>query len=208
MHRQATDQFALIRAMEPNMYRPNPLPSQITIPLPSDEEAGRIIGDSYDPKMTLNVIKMMAGTEDMYPPTVAFIKAMFQAEGIDPRTREMIMLRAAKVLNSPYEWQANVVLGKNAGLTDEEIEAAACDGPVTGINLDYVLVCKAADELSCTATLTDDTLSELLNRYDEVVCRKFILIISWFNLLSRFLNGCRVPLETADKIGDSTSPLR
>jgi hypothetical protein len=29
----------------------------------------------------------------------------------------------------------------------------------------------------------------------------------WFNLLSRFLNGCRVPLETTDKIGTGTSPL-
>jgi alkylhydroperoxidase/carboxymuconolactone decarboxylase family protein YurZ len=193
--------------MEPNMYRPNPLPSQITIPLPSDEEAGRIIGDSYDPKMTLNVIKMMAGTEDMYPPTVAFINAMFQAEGIDPRTREMIMLRAAKVLNSPYEWQANVVLGKNAGLTDEEIEAAACDGPVSGIRPDYVLVCKATDELSRTATLTDSTVAKLLDRYGEVISRKLILIISWFNLLSRFLNGCRVPLEITDKLGGNISPL-
>ena len=40
---------------------------------------------------------------------------MFQAKGIDPRIREMIILRAAKVLNAPYELQANVVMAKNAG---------------------------------------------------------------------------------------------
>jgi hypothetical protein len=34
-----------------------------------------------------------------------------------------------------------------------------------------------------------------------------VLMIAWFNLLSRFLNGCRVPLETTDKIGAGTSPL-
>jgi alkylhydroperoxidase/carboxymuconolactone decarboxylase family protein YurZ len=193
--------------MEPELFRPIQQPSQIAVPLPSDEEAGRVIGEGYAPTMTLNVIKMMAGTEDMYPPTAAFIKAMFQAEGIDPCTREMIMLRAAKVLNSPYEWQANVVLGKNAGLTDEEIEAAASDGPVTGIKPDYVLACKATDELSQTATLTDPTVAELLDRYGAVISRKLILIISWFNLLSRFLNGCRVPLEITNKLGGNTSPL-
>ena len=32
-------------------------------------------------------------------------------------------------------------------------------------------------------------------------------MVLWFNLLSRFLNGCRVPLETTDKIGTGTSPL-
>ena len=31
--------------------------------------------------------------------------------------------------------------------------------------------------------------------------------IAWFSLLSLFLNGLRVPLETTDKIGDRTSPL-
>jgi alkylhydroperoxidase family enzyme len=193
--------------MESTMNQPMQSHSQVAIPLPSDEEVGRVIGQGYEPAMTLNVIKMMAGTEDMYAPTAAFIKAMFQAEGIDTRTREMVMLRAAKILNSPYEWQANVVLGKNAGLTAEEIEAAASDGPVTGIKPDYVLACKATDELSQAATLTDATLADLLDRYGAVVCRKLILIISWFNLLSRFLNGCRVPLEVTDKLGGNTSPL-
>jgi hypothetical protein len=34
-----------------------------------------------------------------------------------------------------------------------------------------------------------------------------VLLIAWFNLLSRFLNGCRVPLETTDKIGHRTAPI-
>jgi len=190
------------------MLYPTEYSSQLSIPLPEDDEVGKVMGLDYDPIKTLNVIKMMAGTDDMYAATAGFIKALFQAQGIEAKTREMIMLRAAKILNSPYEWQANVILGKNAGLTDEEIEAAASDGPVAGVKPDYVLVCKATDELSQMATLTDATVAELLERYGAVISRKLILIISWFNLLSRFLNGCRVPLETSDKLGTSASPLR
>jgi alkylhydroperoxidase family enzyme len=189
------------------MVYPTAYTSQVTIQMPEDNEVGRVMGLDYDPVKTLNVIKMMAGTGDMYAATAEFIKALFQAQGIEAKTREMIMLRAAKVLNSPYEWQANVVLGKNAGLTVEEIDAVASDGPVTGIHPDYVLVCRATDELSTTATLTDETLSDLLSRYGVATSRKLILIISWFNLLSRFLNGCRVPLEITNKLGGNTSPL-
>jgi hypothetical protein len=98
-------------------------------------------------------------------------------------------------------------MAKNAGLSSKEIEAAASDGPVDGINPEYVLVCKATDELSTSGTLRDETLSELLDRYGESISRKIVLMIAWFNLLSRFLNGCRVPLETTDKIGTGTSPL-
>ncbi len=40
-----------------------------------------------------------------------------------------------------------------------------------------------------------------------VLARTFVLIIAWFDLLSLFLNGCRVPLEATDKIGSKKSPL-
>jgi alkylhydroperoxidase family enzyme len=181
--------------------------SKVAIPLPSDEAVRRIIGKSYNPEKTLNVIKMFAGTEDMFEATIGLVKAIFQARGIDPKLREMIILRAATVLNAPYEWQANTQMAKNTGLSANEIEAAGSDGPVVGINPEYVLVCKATDELSKNGTLRDETLSELLNRYGDAITRKLVLMIAWFNLLSRFLNGCRVPLETTDKIGTGTSPL-
>jgi AhpD family alkylhydroperoxidase len=181
--------------------------SAVSISLPSEDTLRSVIGSTYDPHAALNVIKMMAGTEDMYAAATGFIRALFETPGVDPRTREMIMLRAAKVLNCPYEWEANSVLARNIGLNSEEIEAAASDGPVSGVNADYVLICKVTDELSLEATLSDETLKQMLTRYGDVVCRKLILIIGWFNLLARFLNGCRVPLEDFEKLGAKTNPL-
>ncbi len=189
------------------MAHPTSYTAKVAIPLPSDEAIRKVIGASYDPDKALNVLKMFAGTEDMFVATIGLVQAVFQARGIDPRTREMIILRAAKVLNAPYEWQANAQMAKNTGLSSAEIEAAASDGPVNGIKPEYILVCKATDELSTTGTLPDETLSELLDKYGETISRKIVLMIAWSNLLSRFLNGCRVPLETTDKIGTNTSPL-
>jgi alkylhydroperoxidase family enzyme len=189
------------------MTFPTKYSTSVFIPLPTDQAIQAAVGESYDPNDALNVVKMIAGTEDMFSGTVGLVKAVFAAEGIDPKLRQMIILRAAKVLNAPYEWQANVALSKNNGLTEADIAAAADDGPVTGVHEDYVLVCKATDELSTSGTLTDATLQALLDRHGEVIARKFILIIAWFNLLSLFLNGCRVPMETKDKIGSKTTPL-
>jgi len=189
------------------MAAPERYTSKVAIPLPSDEVVRRVIGDSYDPEKTLNVIKMFAGTEDMFEATIGLVKTIFQTKGIDPKLREMIILRSATVLNAPYEWQANTQMAKNAGLSSKEIDAAGSDGPVAGINPEYVLVCKATDELSKSGTLRDETLSELMKTHGDTITRKLVLMIAWFNLLSRFLNGCRVPLETTDKIGTGTSPL-
>jgi alkylhydroperoxidase family enzyme len=189
------------------MAYPTAYTSTVAIPLPSEQVVQQIMGKSYDPVRTLNVLKMFAGTDDLYEATIGIVHAMFQAKGIDPKTREMIILRAAKVLNAPYESQANVVMAKNAGLSATEIDAAATDGSVSGINPEYVLVCKATDELSNGGTLRDETVRELLDKYGETISRKIVLMIGWFNMLSLFLNGCRVPLETTDKIGTGTSPL-
>ena len=189
------------------MTYPTDYPTSVVIPLPDEGLVRRVIGDSYDPAAALNVVKMFAGTEDMFGATVGLVKAVFGAEGVDPKLRQIIILRAAKILNAPYEWQANVPMSLNNGLTQLEIDAAATDGPVTGIGSDYVLVCLATDEMSKSGTLTDTTLQALRDRFGDVLARKFVLIIAWFNLLSLFLNGCRVPLETTDKIGAKKSPL-
>ena len=118
------------------MAKPAHYTSKVAIPLPSDETVRRIIGKSYSPEKTLNVIKMFAGTEDLFEATIGLVKAIFQTQGIDPKLREMIILRAATVLNAPYEWQANTQMAKNAGLSSKEIDAAGSDGPVAGINPD------------------------------------------------------------------------
>jgi hypothetical protein len=84
-------------------------------------------------------------------------------------------------------------MAKNAGLSSAEVDAAATDGPVSGINPEYVLVCRATDELSKSGTLRDETLRELLDRYGETISRKIVLMIGWFNMLSLFLNGVPGP---------------
>ena len=189
------------------MPGPAPYRTEIAVPLPDDPAIRAVLGPSYDPDTTLNVVKMFAGTEDLCEATLGLVRAVFGARDVDAKMRQMIILRAATVLEAPYEWQANVPMSLNNGLARAEIEAAGSAGPVAGIDPDYVLVCRATDELCRDGTLTDATLKALLDRFGATVARKFVLIIAWFNLLSRFLNGCRVPMETKDKIGDKTSPL-
>jgi Carboxymuconolactone decarboxylase family len=189
------------------MSAPSGYKQSVTVPLPSDGDIRAVIGADYNPDTTLNVIKMFAGTGEFYPVLIGDVRAIFGTPDIDDKHREMIILRAASILDVPYEWQANKVLAANAGLTDTEIEASTSDGPVSGIAPDYVLICTATDELLRTGTLTDDTLSTMLDTFGPVVTRKYIVTISWFSMLSLFLNATRTPLETTDKIGSRTSPL-
>ncbi len=189
------------------MAVPRQYEQSVVVPLPTDAEIRAIVGESYDPDQALNVIKMMAGTEDMYPALVGMVNAIFATPTIDDKHREIIILRAAAFHAVPYEWQANEQMARNAGLTSQEIQAVAADGPVEGIDRQYVLICTATDELLGTGTLTDETLTDLVDTFGATATRKYVATIAWFSLLSLFLNGLRVPLEIVDKIGDRTSPL-
>jgi alkylhydroperoxidase family enzyme len=191
------------------MGKPTSYDSSVVVPLPDEDEIARSIGDAYDPDTALNVLKMMSGTGDFFPALIAMVKAVFGERDIDAKHREVIILRAASVLNCPYEWQANEQMAHNAGLTTSEIRAIASDGPpaLDDLDADYQLLIAATDELLTSATLTDSSLQALLDRFGTTTTRKYIATIAWFSLLSLFLNGTRVPMETTDKIGQRTSPL-
>ena len=187
------------------MGKPTPYATKIAIPLPPEDVVRKAMGETYKPE-TLNVTKMLTGTGDCFAPVVALVKGLFQADDIDAKLREIVTLPAT-LLNAPYEWQQHSKMALNAGLSQDEIDAVAADGPVRDLAPEYILGCSATDELVRGGTLTDETLSGLLDRYGEIGTRKLILAIGYFTLLGMFLNGCRVPLETSDKIGASTSPL-
>ncbi len=189
------------------MSAPSSYSQSVVVPLPTDGDIRAVIGEGYDPDNTLNVIKMFAGTGEFYPVLTGMVRAIFGTPDIDAKHREMIILRAASILDVPYEWQANRVMASNAGLTKAEIEATTSEGPVSGVAPEYVLICTATDELLRTGTLTDDTLSAMLDMFGPVVTRKYSVTIAWFSMLSLFLNATRTPLETTDKIGSRTSPL-
>jgi alkylhydroperoxidase family enzyme len=189
------------------MGKPTPYSASVVVPLPNDTEIAATMGDEYDPDTALNVMKMMSGTGNLFPALIGMVQAIFGEPDIDAKHRELIILRAASVLNCPYEWQANEQMARNAGLTTSEIEAAAGERPLDDLNEDYLLLIAATDELLKSGTTTDSTLQSLLDTFGATTTRKYIATIAWFSLLSLFLNGTRVPMETTDKIGDRTSPI-
>jgi hypothetical protein len=80
-------------------------------------------------------------------------------------------------------------------VTDREIEKIAVDGPVTELDEEGNLLCRAADEISVQVRLSDDALQQVLDRYGTRQATELILCISYFNMLSRFLESTRVALE-------------
>src|SRR3984885_13753652 len=112
------------------MGKPTPYQASVVVPLPDEEVIARTFGDEYDPDTALNVLKMMSGTGDFFPALIGMVKAVFGEREIDAKHREVIILRAASVLNCPYEWQGHKKIGRKMGRrTTQRIRAIASTAP-------------------------------------------------------------------------------
>jgi len=138
---------------------------------------------------------MMANTPASFQPFVDLAMSILLQSELDPRKREIAVLRVAHVTRSLYEWTQHVTVGKRLGVTDEEIARIAVDGPVTGLDEEGNLLCRVADEISRDVRLSDQALAEIVRRYGVRQASELILCCSYFNMLSRFLESTRVELE-------------
>lgn len=204
--------MSTVSAPKPGYSYPTDYKESVNIPMPTDSEIGFI--RSVEVKTFGHGLydgRMMAGMGDLYLPTAALATAVFHANDINKKYRSFIVLRTAKLLNCPYPWNINVRLSENAGASPDEIEALSIDGPVTGLDEEGNLLMRGVDEITLTGTLTDQTLSGIRARYSDEICRKYVLIFSWFNLFTRYCNGCRLPAESqemvADQIKDHVNPM-
>jgi 4-carboxymuconolactone decarboxylase len=113
---------------------------------------------------------------------------LVRGSSLPPRDREIIILRIGWLCRSEYEFGQHTIVGKAAGLTDEEI-SRILDGPEAPgwTPFDRVLL-KAADELHADAFITDATYNELAKRYDERQLIDLVMTAGQYTMVAGFLN--------------------
>ena len=114
---------------------------------------------------------------------------------MDARRREIAVLRVAHATSAGYERAQHERLARQAGVTEEEITAIAAEEPVASLDEEANLICRVADEVSRDVRLSDETLAQMIERYGAREASDVILLVSYYNMVSRFLESTRVELE-------------
>ncbi|MEV0685449.1 carboxymuconolactone decarboxylase family protein [Nocardia sp. NPDC050378] len=115
---------------------------------------------------------------------------------LKPRLRELAVLRVAHRRECAYEWQHHVEMGRAAGLTDAEIDAAARTG--TAPDAFDRLVLDAVDELDEKSALSEQTWTALGTRLDDRQRMDFVFTVGCYTTLAMAFNTFGVaPDETA-----------
>jgi alkylhydroperoxidase family enzyme len=174
------------------------------LPLPSDEELPEHITRVLANLPPLNIFRMLGTLPESFRPFLQLGGSLLSDPEFDARRRETAILRVAHVTRAPYEWAQHVQLGRSVGLTDEDMAAIATDGPVAGLDEEGNLVCRVVDEISRDVRLSDDALELILDRYGPRGAASLILCVSYYNMVSRFLESARVEIEPEGHLEGST----
>src|SRR5579863_3887231 len=92
------------------------------LPYLNDEEASpEVLKILKARPYVLNVQRMTANAQGVFPDRSRLSNALFTKIKLDPRLREIAILRTAKDCHSVYEWTQHVPAARHVGLTDEQI---------------------------------------------------------------------------------------
>jgi hypothetical protein len=181
--------------------------TDICLPMPTAEEARAAFGNDFDPDKTLNGAIALAAAGDLAVPAIALMRAVFACPAADARMREAMTVRTAVRLNCIYAVHASTRVALNSGFSATEVATLTADGPVAGIDPDIVLIARMADDVADRATLGEDLLEAAIERWGVDNTRELILMLSWFNLVNRYENACRVPSDSDEKLSRSSGPI-
>ncbi|MCA1845477.1 MAG: carboxymuconolactone decarboxylase family protein [Actinobacteria bacterium] len=120
----------------------------------------------------------------------------FLAHGLLPaREREIVILRVGWNCRSVYEFGQHVLIGRAAGLADEEITALATTRAVGPWSADDEALIALADEICDDDCASDATFAALRNRWSDAELVELMCLVGFYRMVSGFLNTLGVAPE-------------
>jgi len=187
----------LIRLTEPRL---KPLPFSEW-----DEELQNIwkkgIEDPSNPaaRPVLNIFRTLAHHPKLMKRWQVFGNHVLSKSSLPPRDRELLILRIGWLCGSEYEWGQHVKIGKESGITYEEI-LRIIEGPdAEGWDKFDSTLLRAVDELFNNSFIFDATWNALAEKYNTHQLMDVVFTVGQYNLVSWALNTLGVQRDEGFK---------
>lgn len=119
----------------------------------------------------------------------------FLSEGkLDPKLRELAILRAGWLCRAPYEFSQHISFGRRAGLSDDQIRAIA-EPASRYFAPQEMAVLAFASEMTDEARVSDATFDAVRSFLNEEEIVELTLVTGFYNLVSRVLNTLDVDID-------------
>ena len=120
----------------------------------------------------------------------------FLNRGLLPgREREIVILRVGWNTGSVYEFGQHTVIGRNCGLTDEEITATAGNPHAHQWSARDRGLIAMTDEICADDCVSESTWKELRAEWSDAELCELVLLVGMYRMVAGFLNTMGVELD-------------
>lgn len=176
------------------------------VALEDADPAAREIFDRMRPDTrTLNVFRTVANHPQLLRHWMGFAGYLLRSSTLEPRLRELVVLRVGWRCNSPYEWGQHVIVGRRAGILDTELRRLIAGPDADGWTAAEAAALRATDELIDRHTLGDAAWAGLTAHFTTQQILDLIFLVGQYVLVSSALNALRV--ERDDGLDSAEVPF-
>jgi alkylhydroperoxidase family enzyme len=142
----------------------------------------------------LNIFRMLLNAPTCMPGFMSLGGAILARQELDPRLRELAILRVAALSRADYEWTQHVPIARACGATDLEIEAVRGGGLDA---LDPVAhdVVAFAEECLREVRVSDPTLERVRRHLSPREVTELVLAVGFYMLVARVLESLGVDAD-------------
>jgi 4-carboxymuconolactone decarboxylase len=159
-----------------------------------DEQGRQMAERATVEGQVLNIFKVLLNHPKLVRNWGRFGNYILGGSTLSARERELAILRIGWLNQAIYEWEQHVRIGKQAGISDAEVERIK-EGPKAGWSTHEAAILQAADDLYENSVVSDTTWSTLSATYSRQQMMDIVFTIGQYNLVSWALNSFGVPLD-------------
>ncbi len=160
-----------------------------------DQAAERLLSTAPSAPPMPNVLATLMRHPALTGPFLAYNNELLLAPSLEPRQRELMILRVAWRTRAHYEWVQHVRLATRVGITTEEVEAIARGADAgTWSPLEADLLA-ATDQLLDRYGIDDTTWHRLEQHLDERQLIEVAFVVGTYTCLAMAFNSLRLELD-------------
>jgi alkylhydroperoxidase family enzyme len=145
----------------------------------------------------LNIFRTLVRYPELYRAFMRFGGHILGGSTLDPRSREILILRAGHLSKCAYEVHQHNRIGKHAGLNAEELERIAVGPSAPEWTERERTLLQAADELHGQQRIADATWAALSKDWNDKQLMDLVFTVGQYTMVSMFLSTFGVQIEEA-----------
>ena len=161
----------------------------------SEPTAARFFSTGPDAIPMPNVLATLMHHPALAGPFLTYNNVLLRTPALEPRHRELLVLRVAWRTSARYEWLQHVRIAAGIGITPEEIDAVGAGAAAeTWSPLESDLL-TAADQLIDRYRIADATWSSLATQLDERQLVELVFVVGTYTGLAMAFNSFGLQLD-------------